>query len=234
MKTIELGAERREGMTKGNLRQLRLKGQIPAVVYGGKADSSSLFINGKELAQVLKGHGTNVLMDLKVGEKSEVVLLKDVQRHFVSHSILHVDFQRISMTEKLEVNVPLHVTGEAPGVKLSGGILEHILRELRVRCLPADIPDGINVDVSALQINQGLKVKDIPLPTGVEAVTDVNSLVINIVAPAEEEAAAPAAAGAPATAEPEVIAKGKKPEEGEAAAAPAAKDAKAAPAGAKK
>jgi large subunit ribosomal protein L25 len=239
MKTIELGAERRDLLTKGGLRQMRLQGRIPAVVYGGSADAASLIIDGKQLSQVLKGHGTNVLMDLKVAGTSEVVLLKDVQRHFVSHNILHVDFQRVSMTEKLEVNVPLHITGEAPGVKLSGGILEHILRELRVSCLPGDIPDGITVDVSALQLNQGLKVKDIPLPSGVETVTDSNSLVVNIVAPAEEEAATPAAAGAPTSAEPEVIAKGKKPEEGEEGAAAAGakpgaasagKDAKAAPA----
>lgn len=224
MKTIELGAERRELASKGERRQLRSAGRIPAVVYGGKKDAAPLSIDGKSLFQVLKGHGTNVIMNLKVGGSGETVLLKDLQRDFVTHNIVHVDFQRVSMTEKLEVNVPLHIVGEAPGVKLSGGILEHILRELRVRCLPADIPDGINIDVSALQINQGVKVKDLVLPKGVESLIDGGSLVVNIVAPAEEEVATPATA-APTGAEPEVIAKGKKPEEGEegAAAAPAAK-----------
>jgi large subunit ribosomal protein L25 len=94
-------------------------------------------------------------MNLKLGDGAEMVLLKDVQRDVLSHDVIHVDFQRISMTEKLEVNVPLHVAGEAPGVKVGGGILEHILRNLRVRCLPTDIPDSISVDVSQLQLNQG-------------------------------------------------------------------------------
>ena len=180
---------------KGERRQLRSAGRIPAVVYGGKKDAAPLSIDGKSLFQVLKGHGTNVIMNLKVGGAGETVLLKDLQRDFVTHNIVHVDFQRVSMTEKLEVNVPLHIVGEAPGVKLSGGILEHILRELRVRCLPADIPDGINIDVSALQINQGVKVKDLVLPKGVESLIDGGSLVVNIVAPAEEEVATPAASG---------------------------------------
>lgn len=164
-----------------------------------------------------------MIMNLQVAGAGETVLLKDLQRDFLTHNIVHVDFQRVSMTEKLEVNVPLHIVGEAPGVKLSGGILAAYLRELRVRCLPADIPDGINIDVSALQINQGVKVKDLALPKGVESLIDGGSLVVNIVAPAEEEVATPATA-APTGTEPEVIAKGKKPEEGEeGAAAPAAK-----------
>jgi large subunit ribosomal protein L25 len=166
---------------------------------------------------------------LKVGGKAETVLLKELQRDFLTHAVIHADFQRISMTDKLEVNVPLHITGEAPGVKLGGGILEHVLREVRVSCLPSDIPDGLNVDVSRLQLNQGLKIKDLaPLP-GVEVLNEPESIVVNIVAPAAEEVA-PVAAAAPVAAgstEPEVIAKGKKPEEGEAAvAAPAAGAAK--------
>ncbi len=233
MKTIELGAERRELTSKGVRRQLRLGGRIPAVVYGGKKDSSVLSIDQKQLFQVLKGHGTNVIMNIMIDGQGEVVLLKDVQRDVVSHNVVHVDFQRISMTQKLEVNVPLHIKGEAPGVKLSGGILEHILRELRVTSLPGDIPDGITIDVSSLQLNQGIKVKDIVMPKGVTSVVDGNALIVNIVAPAEEEAPV-AAAAAPTAAEPEVILKGKKPEEGAegAAAAPAPGAAKgAAPAG---
>lgn len=243
MQTIELGADKRDIATKGTLRTHRVGGKIPAVVYGGKKEPASLLIDGKKLIQVLKGHGMNVLVNLKVGAGAEVVLLKDLQRDVLTHDIIHVDFQRISMTQKLDVNVPIHIRGEAPGVKVGGGIMEHILRDLRVRCLPADIPDGINLDVSALQLNQGLKVKDIVLPKGVEVLNEVEALVVNIVAPAAEEVATPATAAA-GPAEPEVIAKGKKPEEGEeGAAAPAAgkaaapaagKDAKAAAPAAKK
>jgi large subunit ribosomal protein L25 len=233
MQTIEVRAEKRTLSSKGTLSKLRLEGQIPAVVYGGEKAPENLLLNLKTLSQLLKGHGFNVLMNLKLGDGAEVVLLKDVQRDVLSHEIIHMDFQRISMTEKLEVNVPLESVGEAPGVKVGGGILEHILRNLRVRCLPTDIPDSISVDVSQLQLNQGIKVKDLVLPAGLEALNDRESLVMNIVAPAEEEVAAtPAAGAAVAGTEPEVIAKGKKPEEGEEAAAGAkpAAGAKAAPA----
>ena len=235
MQTIELSAEKRELSSKGSLSKLRSEGQIPAVVYGGKKSPENLALNLKNLTQLLKGHGVNVLMNLKLGSSAEIVLLKDVQRDILSHDVIHVDFQRISMTEKLEVNVPLHATGEAPGVKVGGGILEHILRNLRVRCLPSDIPDSIAVDVSHLQLNQGIKVKDLVLPKGVEALNERDGLVINIVAPAAEEVAAtPAAGAAPAGTDPEVIAKGKKPEEGEDAAAGAKAPAgKAAPTAAK-
>ena len=243
MQTIELTAAKRGENTKGALRQLRLAGQIPAVVYGGQKEPQRLALDLKNFVRLLKGHGTNVLMNLKLDGGAEVVLVKDVQRDVLSHDVIHVDFQRISMTEKIEVNVPLVLSGDAPGVKVGGGIMEHILRNLRVRCLPTDIPDSIAVNVTALQINQGIKVKDLVLPSGVEGLNDKDSLVVNIVAPAEEETTtATAAAAAPGATEPEVIAKGKKPEEGEEAAAgakapaggkaaPAAgKDAKAAPA----
>jgi large subunit ribosomal protein L25 len=235
MKTVELIAEKRVPATKGALRTLRVGGRIPAVVYGGQKEPNAVSLDQKAFFAALKGHGTNVLVNLKVGSDGEVALVKDVQRDVLTHDVINVDFQRVSMTETIEVNVPLHVVGEAPGVKLGGGILEHILRDLRVRCLPGDIPEAINIDVSALQINQNVKVKDLALPKGVETGVEAEQLVINIVAPTELEEATPAAAapGAPTSAEPEVIAKGKKPEDGEAAAAPAkgaaapAKDAKA-------
>ncbi|MBK8574707.1 MAG: 50S ribosomal protein L25 [Elusimicrobia bacterium] len=235
MQTIELRAEKRDLASKGTLSQLRLNGQIPAVVYGGKKAPENLALNLKNLIHLLKGHGVNVLMNLKLGDGAEVVLLKDVQRDVLSHDVIHVDFQRMSMTEKLEINVPLNVTGEAPGVKMGGGIMEHILRNLKVRCLPTDIPDNIPVDVSHLQLNQGIKVKDLVAPAGVDILNDREGLVVNIVAPAAEEVAATPAAGAVAAGtEPEVIAKGKKPEEGEdAAGAKPSAAGKAAPAPAK-
>lgn len=234
MQTVELKGKKRDLSTKGALRRLRTEGEVPAVVYGGQKSPSVLAVSNKELQALLKTHGANVLVNLKLDSQAETVLVKEVQRDILTRSFIHIDFQRISMTEKIEVSVPVHVKGEAPGVKLSGGILEHILRELRVRCLPADIPAALEADVSALQLNQGLRVKDIPLPKGLEVITEAEQLVVNIVAPTVlEETPAPGAAAAAGPAEPEVIAKGKKPEEGEeSAAAPAkgaapAKDAKA-------
>jgi large subunit ribosomal protein L25 len=225
MQTIELTGQKRDLASKGALRSLRLKGQVPSVIYGGKKSSYPLTVNSKEFQLLTKAHGSNVVVNLKVDSATETVLVKEVQKDMISREIIHIDFQRISLTDKIEVSVPLHVKGEAPGVKLSGGILEHILREVRVRCLPTAIPVAIDVDVSALQINQGLKMKDILPPAGVEVLTDPEHLVVNVVAPTElEEEPAPGAA--PAATEPEVIAKGKKPEEGEeGAAAPAGKEA---------
>jgi large subunit ribosomal protein L25 len=235
MQTVELSGNKRETASGGVMRALRAKGSVPAVVYGGRKEPVSLSVDGKELLSLLKGHGMNILVSLKVGTDGDTVLLKDLQRDFVTHDIIHVDFQRISMTDTLEVNVPLRIVGEAPGVKLGGGILEHILRDLRVRCLPSDIPSAVDVEISALQINQGLRVKDLRPASGVEILTDAEHFVVNVVAPSELEEAPATAAAAPGTAEPEVIAKGKKPEEGaEAAPAPVGKDAgKAAPAPAK-
>src|SRR5262245_25756837 len=123
MKTVELKAEKRDLSTKGALRTLRVKGQVPAVVYGGKKSPSPAAVNGKEFLQVMKGHGANTVLSLKIGADAETVLVKDLQRDLLSHEIAHIDFQRISLTEKIEVNVPLHVKGEAPGVKLAGGIM---------------------------------------------------------------------------------------------------------------
>lgn len=224
MQNVELATKKRDISTKGKLGDLRRAGDVPAIIYGSGKPASPAVLNGKELLQVLKTHGLNVILSLVVDGKKDTVLVKEIQRDILTHAITHVDFQRISLTEKILVNVPLHVKGEAPGVKLSSGILEHILREFRVRCLPTAIPASIDVDVSALQINQGLKAKDIQLPEGVELLTDPEHIVVNVVAPMvfEETPAPGAAAAVPGAAEPEVIAKGKKPEEGAEGAAPAA------------
>lgn len=233
MQTIEMNAKKRTVSTRSVLNSLRKVGEVPAVVYGGRKEPWPMSVNGKEFLQIVRAHGINVVMNLKVGNETETVLVKEIQRDPLGHHILHIDFQRISLTEKIEVGVPVRVKGEAPGVKLSGGILEHILREVRVKCLPMAIPQALDIDVSSLQINQSLKVKDVARPEGMEILTEADQIVVNIVAPSELEEVTPAAAVPTGPAEPEVIAKGKKPEEGEegAAAAPAAaKDAKAPPA----
>jgi large subunit ribosomal protein L25 len=136
----------------------------------------------------------------------------------ISQKPVNIDFQAISATEKLEVNVHIHIVGIAPGVKMAGGILEHVLRDIKVKCLPKDIPQFIEVDVNSLQIGQQITVAGLPQLSGVEYLADVHQTVINVVAPTIlEEKPAEGAAGA--AAEPEVIAKGKKPEEGAVVAA---------------
>ncbi len=162
------------------------------------------------------------------------VLIKEIQRHPITRALRHLDFVRISLKKKIETRVPIHVKGEAPGVKVGGGVLEHLVREIRVRCLPTEIPTSIDVDISGLGINQGIRAKELKLPQGVEILMDAESVVIHVltVKVVEETPVAGAVPGAATTAEPEVIKKGKV-EEGEEGATPAA-GAKAPAAGDKK
>ncbi len=231
MKEVILEALTREGSTKHDLKDMRIKGMIPAIFYGHGEKVMPLSVNAKKFDEILHGGGGNVLVTLKVGSDTKTAILKQIQRDIISRKPIHIDFQAVSLKEKIEVNVPIHITGIAPGVKLSGGVMEHVVRELRVSCLPTDIPSSINVDVSKLEINHSIAVKDLPKMEGIDVITEPNSIIVNIVAPTIlEEAPAPGAEGAVAAeggAEPEVIAKGKKPEEGEEGAAPAAGDKKA-------
>jgi large subunit ribosomal protein L25 len=178
--------------------------------------------------------GRNALISLKMGGGSHPVLIKEIQRHPITRALWHVDFHRISLKEKIETRVPVHVKGEAPGVKVGGGVLEHLVREVRVRCLPTEIPAFVEADISNLQLNQGIRAKELQLPKGVEVLIDAESVIVHVltIKVVEETPVAEAAAAGTAEAEPEVIKKGKV-EEGEEGAAPAA-GAKPAAAGDKK
>jgi large subunit ribosomal protein L25 len=231
MSEIILEAEKRELSTKGYVADLRRAGKVPAVIYGDSEPSVTLTLNEKSLqAAIHTERGRNALITLKIGTSSHAVLVKAIDRHPITRAIRHVDLFRVSLKKKIETLVPIHVKGEAPGVKMGGGILEHVLREIRVSCLPAEIPSSFDADVSNLQINTGLKAKDLVIPAGVELLVDLESIIVNIVAPTVMEEVAPAAGAAATTAEPEVIKKGKVEEgaEGAAAKAPAAGDKKAA------
>lgn len=228
MESITLEATTRNLVTTGKLHDLRKSGWLPAVLYGGtkKSDkkepgnSIMLQVNEKIFTKTLVGNQwSNMIIMLKWEKESANVLVREIQRDVVTNKLLHIDFQRVAMDKKIEVMVPLHLAGEAPGVKLSGGIMEHITREIKISSLPKDIPHQIDVDVTHLEIGQGIQLKDLKEIPGVEIVSDPNLLIVNIVAPTILEEA-PAAT--PVTTEPEVIAKGKKPEEGEAGAAAAA------------
>jgi len=230
MKEVILEAQSRDISTKHTLKDMRIKGMIPAIFYGHAEKAVSLSVNAKQFDEILHSGGGNVLVNLKLGSDSKTAIVKQIQRDIISRKPIHIDFQAISMKEKIEVSVPIHIKGIAPGVKLSGGVMEHVVRELRVSCLPADIPASVDVDVSTLEINHSIAVKDLPKMEGIDILTEAASIIVNIVSPTIlEEAPAPGAEGAvaEAAAEPEVIAKGKKPEEGEEGAAPAAGDKKA-------
>lgn len=214
---------------KRNLNQLRKEGWVPGVLYG-HGEPTPIAIDLKHFKKAIQTKaGINALFTVKVGKEAALGVIKEIQRDLLKHHPIHVDIQRINLKEKLEMNVSVHVVGEAPGVKNSGGILETIQREIRVRCLPDDIPATIDVDVSKLELGHGIKVQDLIPPKGVEFVTPGDHIVVNVVAPKVEEVAAPAAAAVEAAAQPEVITKGKKEEGAEGAAAGTAPAAQAAP-----
>ena len=227
---ITLEAAVRPASGKGPSAALRRQGWVPCVVYKEGKSAVSIQVSGRDLHRVLHTKaGENVLIALQFPEDSKeslrghadlssgegVVLIKELQHHPVTHQILHVDFNEISLTKRITVSVPLSFEGEAIGVKQGSGVLEHMRWEVEVECLPTEIPAQIPVEISNLELGVTLHVKDISLPEGVRAVTDPEQPVIACVEPRQEEVAAPAEAGA--AAEPEVI-KQKKPEE-EAAAA---------------
>lgn len=221
MSVIQLNGTRRAGLGKGGARKARAAGEIPAVLYGHGETPVAVAVNTRDFVTAMRSHkGGNAIVNLKLDNGEFTALVRDAQVDPLSRAILHLDFQHISLTETIEVEVVVHPVGLAVGVKDGGGILEMIVRQLDVRCLPTAIPPSIDVDVTALQVGESLHVRDIKAE-GFTIVTDPDTTVLTIVAPTVEEAATPAE-GAPTTAEPEVVgAKGKKDE-----AAPAEKEKK--------
>lgn len=193
---LKLVAERREGTGKGVARKLRAAGRVPAIVYGRGMEPIPVSVDAKDLYHVLHRGGANVLLDLVVDGEPHLALAREVQRDHIHNRFVHVDFLAVSRTEKITVSVPIQVVGESVGVK-AGGVLEHHLWEVQVECLPGDVPEAIEVDVSALAVGDSLKVGDLVPPKGVEIVSPADELVLAVVPPqAREVAAAPAAAEA--------------------------------------
>ena len=215
MAVISLSGARRERIGKGGARKTRAAGQIPGVLYGHGEAPIPLAIGGVEFHTALRQHkGGNPVVNLALGGGEFTALLRDVQYDPITHDIIHLDFQHISLTEKIEVRVPVHLTGLPIGVKDSGGILESIVRDVEVRCLPTAIPSAIDIDVSALNIGDSIHVRDLQM-ADIEILTDPDGTVATVVPPTVV-AEAPVEAAPAEGAEPEVIAKGKKEEEGEA------------------
>ena len=222
-KQVKLKAEPRTNVGRSAVRKLRTRGLIPAVIYGGKDKPQPLQVAARDVnAMMSHASGENVLVELEIaGETSNrTALVQEVQHSPVAGEIRHLDFHAISMDETIQAEVPLEPIGVANGVKNFGGLLEQSLRALAIECLPRDLPDRITVDVSALNIGDSIHVRDIQLPSGVTAKAQLDLTAFSVLAPIVEEE--PAVAAAEAVTGPEVITE--KKEEGEAAAAPAAKE----------
>lgn len=200
--------------------RIRASGRVPAILYGsGKAEA--LELNGREIAEALHGASSDsVLVDLSVegvggAVTKKMALIREVQHDPLKDTIEHVDFHQVEENKKFRVDVPVHEVGEAIGVRTGGGILDHALRSLRVECLPKDLPDRIDVDVSALEVGQAIHVSEVKLPAGVTVLNAKELPVFMVLLPTVEEEPT-AEAGAAAT-EPEVIREKKDGEEGESA-----------------
>jgi large subunit ribosomal protein L25 len=212
---IQLNGTRRTRLGKGGARKARAAGQVPGVVYGHGEEPVPVAVDIREFQTALRAHkGGNALVNLKVDGAEYTALVRDAQYDPVSSVLLHLDFQHVSLTETIDVEVEVHAVGVAAGVKDGGGILEMIVRTVEVRCLPTTIPDSIDVDVTALQIGESVHVRDLPAE-GITILTDPDTTLITIVPPTVEEVAPVEGVLAPGTPEPEVVgAKGKKDEAG--------------------
>jgi large subunit ribosomal protein L25 len=216
--TIVEAAPRQE-RGKNSARRMRVAGQVPAIIYGGKDGAVALAVNTKQLSAILRAEtGLNTIFKIKMSTGDQAAMVKDYQVDPVAGTLLHVDLIRIAMDETLRVRVPVHTFGEPQGVKLQGGIFEMVTREVEVECLPTEIPSEFRVDITELMIGKQLRAGELALdPQKVKLITDPLRVIAHVVAlRAEEEKPAEAAAVEGATpAEPEVIKKGKKEEEGE-------------------
>jgi large subunit ribosomal protein L25 len=222
MKTsFELVAEFRQDQGKGASRRLRRDGKVPAILYGGHLDARALSVSHQKLIIMLENERFySTILNLKVGEETQTAILKDVQRHPYKNAVLHIDFQRVSDNEKIRISIPLHFKGEAvsPGVKTQGGIVSHLRTQVEISCLPKDLPEFIEVDMSGLGLNESIHLSELKLPEGVQLLdlAKEDSAVVAIHSPRAEEVETPAAAAATAAAPAAGAA---------AAAAPAAGDA---------
>ena len=223
-----LDAKKRDGRGKNEARRLRVSGRIPAIVYGARKEGQvpegvPVAVDPKEVLRILHSEsGANTLIDLKLdGGGQSRVMVRDYQLDPVTHQLLHADFYQLAMDRAIIVSVPIVVKGEPAGVKQQGGLLDFVTRDIQVQCLPTDIPERIDVDVSELMLHQSIRVRDLATDPKWKAVTDGETMLVHVVMPKAEEVVAALEAEAVVAvpgetpAEPEVIKKGKveKPEE---------------------
>jgi large subunit ribosomal protein L25 len=212
-------AKPREATDKNAARRLRRTGSIPAVLYGAGSQPRAIAVDPKQITKILHSEsGHNTIIDVSLDGEHAKAMIVDWQNEPIKGHLLHVDLKRIAMDKVLQISVPIQLKGEAVGVKTQGGILDFVLREIEIECLPGDIPGHIDCDVSELVFGQGVRVADLARSEKIKFLTDPNQLVAHVVAVKEEvaptvEAAAEEAAAGPV--EPEVIKKGKGEAEGE-------------------
>jgi len=218
--TVE--AKVREASDKNAARRLRTTGMIPAVLYGAKKDPRAIAVDPKQILKILRSaSGHNTIFEINLEGEQAKAMVVDWQYEPLKGSLLHVDLKRIAMDQKMRLSVPVQLKGEAKGAKEEGGLLDLVLREIQIECLPADIPSSITVDVTNLGQGDAIRVSDLPQTASVKYLNDPDALVVHITFVKEEVVAAPAdGAVVAAVAEPEVIKKGKVDAE------PEAKDAK--------
>ena len=213
-----LEAEIRNTFGKNEARRTRREGKVPGVLYGGEGQQTRpIAVQPRALLKILHSEaGQNTLISLKLAGAGDArVLVKDFQVDPVTHHVLHADFYRVAMDRALQVTIPVTVKGEPKGVKQQGGVLEFIRREIEIECLPGDIPENVEIDVSELMLHQGIRVRELTVDPRWRPTSDPDMMLVHVIAPKAEEVAAPAEAVAVATAtpaEPEVIKRGKKEE----------------------
>ena len=199
METLEIEVNAREPGSKHQARRLRREGKIPAVLYGPKVQPLALELNRKDFSNRVAGLEGSHLVRMKSASTTladKVALVKEMQYHPVTGDVIHADFYEVDLRARIEVSVPLHFVGKGAGV-VRGGILQPIVREIQVECLPLDIPQYFNVDVSGLDIGDSVHIEDLPMPEGVTAVYDSNFALVTVATPTVEEEPTAAAAATP-------------------------------------
>ena len=215
-KEYRVKATQREGRGKNDARRVRREGMVPVTVYGGGAETVAAVAPARDLAAILRSEsGRNTIFTIEVdGVGESEVMFHDRQIDPVKGRLIHADLTRLVKGQKIEVTVPLHLVGEPIGVKEKQGVLEQIIREIEIKCEPREIPDVLEVDVSNLDVHDVLHVSDIPVSEAIEILTDAEQVIATVGIVKEEELAATTPAEGEEPAEPEVIGKGKKEEEG--------------------
>jgi large subunit ribosomal protein L25 len=196
LETLEIQVETREVGSKRQARRLRREGKIPGVLYGPKTPPVPVELNKKEFSSRVAGLEGSHLVRLKsesTALAAKVALVKEMQYHPITGDVMHTDLYEVDLTAKIQVHVPLHFVGKGVGV-VRGGILQPIVREIEVECLPMDIPEFFNVEVSALDIGDAVHIEDLQMPEGVTAIYETNFALVTVVPPSVEEAPTPAAA----------------------------------------
>jgi large subunit ribosomal protein L25 len=230
--SFELAAEFRDGQGKGASRRLRHSGRVPAILYGGHTEPRAITLDHQKLMTLIDNEKFySSIINLVVGDKKQAAIVKDLQMHPARNAIVHLDMQRVQENEKIRIHIPIHFKGEAgsPGVKTEGGVVSHRIADIEISCLPKDLPEFIELDLSDMHINESKHLSDLPLPAGVTipSVAKGNATVVSIHPPRAEEPEPTAEAAAATPAEGAAAA----PAEGAAAGAKGGDAKGAAPAG---